>query len=304
MTMIAPQKVRFAITPPAAALRENAFDDYLQHCETLGFDTLWLSDIPLGDQGDPLLHLTYAAARTKRLKLGANIVPLGRNPLWLAKQLAQLDRMSNGRLLLSFVPGLGTPTERAALGYEQGDRGAKLEEILSMLRTWWAGGQVTGSCHSARFGELALEPRPLQQPLEVWLGGKGPLALERVARAADGWLTAVITPAEARLARETIEARAHELGRHIDPEHFGISIPVARRAPPEAAISALRARREDRDLTDIVAVGTRRLRALVGAHLDAGLSKFVLRPSNALDPAADWRADLEWLAEAVLDLQR
>ena len=302
--MIAPQKVRFAVTPPASALRDTAFDDYLQHCETLGFDTLWLSDIPLGDQGDPLLHLTYAAARTKRLKLGANIVPLGRNPLWLAKQLTQLDRMSNGRLLLSFVPGLGTPAERAALGYEQGDRGAKLEEILSMLRTWWAGGQVTGSCHSARFGELALEPRPLQQPLEVWLGGKGPLALERVARAADGWLTSVITPPEARLARETIEARAQQLGRHIDPEHFGISIPVARRAPPEAAISALRVRREDRDLTDIVAVGTPRLRALIGAHLDAGLSKFVLRACNALDPAADWRADLEWLAESVLDLQR
>lgn len=302
--MIAPQKVRFAVTPPASALRETAFDDYLQHCETLGFDTLWLSDIPLGDQGDPLMHLTYAAARTKRLKLGANIVPLGRNPLWLAKQLAQLDRMSNGRLLLSFVPGLGTPAERAALGYKQGDRGAKLEEILSMLRTWWAGEQVTGSCHSAHFEQLALEPRPMQQPLEVWLGGKGPLALERVARAADGWLTSVITPAEARLARATIEARAQELGRHIDPEHFGISIPVARSAPPEAAIGALRARREDRDLTDIVAVGTLELRALIDAHLDAGLSKFVLRPSNALDPAADWRADLEWLAEAVLDLQR
>ncbi len=299
-----PQKVRFAVTPPAAALGETAFDDYLQHCETLGFDTLWLSDIPLGDQGDPLLHLAYAAARTKRLKLGANIVPLGRNPLWLAKQLAQLDRMSNGRLLLSFVPGLGTPAERTALGYEHGDRGAKLEEILSMLRSWWAGGQVTGSCQSAQFDELALEPRPLQQPLEVWLGGKGPLALERVARAADGWLTSVITPAEARLARETIESRATELGRHIDPEHFGISIPFARSAPPEAAVKALRARREDRDLSDIVAVGRLALRTLIGAHLEAGLSKFVMRPANALDANADWRADLEWLAEAVLDLQR
>lgn len=302
--MYVPQKVRFAVTPSASALTENSFDDYLTHCETLGFDTLWLSDIPLGTQGDPLLHLTYAAARTKRLKLGANIVPLGRNPLWLAKQLAQLDRMCQGRLLLSFVPGLGTLAERIALGYDKGDRGANLEDILQMLRTWWAGETVTGTCLSARYEHLALEPRPLQQPLEVWLGGKGPLALERVARVADGWLTSVITPAEARVARETIERRAAELGRHIDPEHFGISIPVARHAPPEAAVGALRARREDHDLTDIVAVGTSALRALIGAHLDAGLSKFVLRPSNALDPHADWRADLEWMAEAVLDLQR
>lgn len=302
--MIKAQKVRFAVTPPASALTEIAFDDYLAHCEALGFDTLWLSDIPLGNQGDPLLHLTYAAARTERLKLGANIVPLGRNPLWLAKQLAQLDRMSKGRLLLSFVPGLGTPAERVALGHDKGDRGVHLEEILKMLRAWWAGETVTGTSLTARFDALPLEPRPLQQPLEVWLGGKGPLALERVARAADGWLTSVIKPEEAHLARATIEQRAAEFGRHIDPEHFGISIPVARHAPPESAIGALRARRDDKDLTDIVAVGTAQLRGLVTAHLDAGLSKFVLRPSNALENDADWRADLEWMAEAVLDLQR
>lgn len=302
--MLQAHKIRFAVTPPAAALRETAFDEYLQHCESLGFDTLWLSDIPLGNQGDPLFHLTYAAARTRRLKLGANIVPLGRNPLWLAKQLAQLDRLSNGRLLLSFVPGLGTAAERAALGVDQDDRGTQLEEILHMLRSWWAGGEVTGRCHGAHYERLVLEPRPLQQPLEVWLGGKGPLALERVARAADGWLTSVITPDEARVAREAIERRAAELGRSIDPEHFGISIPVARSAPLETSISALRARRDDHDLTDIVAVGTLGLRALIAAYLDAGLSKFVLRPVNALDASADWRADLEWLAEAVLDLQR
>ncbi|MCC6708868.1 MAG: LLM class flavin-dependent oxidoreductase [Gammaproteobacteria bacterium] len=302
--MIKAQKIRFAVTPPASALTEAAFEPYLERCEALGFDTLWLSDIPLGTQGDPLLHLTYAAARTRRLKLGANIVPLGRNPLWLAKQLAQLDRLSNGRLLLSFVPGLGTAPERLALGHGQGDRGAELERILTMLRRWWAGEAVTGDCLGAHFEALRLEPRPLQQPLEVWLGGKGPLALERVARAADGWLTSVVKPEEARLARETIERRTAELGRHIDPEHFGISVPVARSAPPEAAVGALRARREDHDLTDIVAVGTAKLRALIAAHLDAGLSKFVLRPSTALDPSVDWRDDLEWMADAVLDLQR
>ena len=302
--MFQPTKIRFAVTPPAAALEPEAFDDYLQHCERLGFDTLWLSDIPLGAMGDPLFHLCYAAARTRRLKLGANVVPLGRNPLWLAKQLAQLDRMSNGRVLLSFVPGLGTAAERAALGYADGDRGRALEDIIAMLRVWWSGGEVTGHYQGARFDKLALAPRPQQQPLEVWLGGKGPLALERVARAGDGWLTAVITPAEAYTARMTIERRANELGRHIDPEHFGISIPYARHAPPETAISALRARREDKDLSDIVAVGRAQLRELIGAHIDAGLSKFVLRPSNALDAAADWRTDLDWLAEAVLDLQR
>ncbi len=302
--MSEPTKIRVAVTPPAAALEPGAFDEYLQLSERLGFDTLWLSDIPLGGLGDPLFHLCYAAARTQRLKLGANVVPLGRNPLWLAKQLAQLDRMSNGRVLLSFVPGLGTTEERAALGYADADRGRALEDIIAMLRVWWSGGEVTGHYHGARFDKLSLEPRPQQQPLEVWLGGKGPLALERVARAGDGWLTSLVTPSEAKTARTTIERRAKALGRRIDPEHFGISIPFARHVPPEAALGALRARREDKDLSDIVAVGRAQLREMIGAHIDAGLSKFVLRPSNALDADADWQTDLEWLAEAVLDLQR
>ncbi|NNL86233.1 MAG: LLM class flavin-dependent oxidoreductase, partial [Myxococcales bacterium] len=86
-------KIKIAVTPPAAALHERDFGDYLNNCEQLGFDTLWLSDVPLGPLGDPLISLTYAAAATSRLKLGANVVPLGRNPLWLAKQLAQLDRL-------------------------------------------------------------------------------------------------------------------------------------------------------------------------------------------------------------------
>jgi probable F420-dependent oxidoreductase len=297
-------KIRFAVTPPAAALVGDAFPDYLVECERLGFDTLWLSDIPLGPGGDPLVSLTYAAGCTRRLKLGANLVPLGRNPWWLAKQLAQLDQLSGGRLLLSFVPGLGSPPERAALGYARGDRGRAIETVIDLCRRWWAGEAVTAEFEGARFDAVRLEPGPLQNPLEVWLGGKGPLALERVARAGDGWLTAAVTPAEAAAGRAGIERQAAAFGRTVDPEHFGISIPVSRDAPPPAALAALRVRRDDGDLRGVVATGRDALRELVRAHLDGGLSKFVLRPLNALESRADWRADLEWMADCVLDLQR
>ena len=110
-------KVRFAVTPPVSVLREDIFPAWLQECEALGFDTVWLSDIPLGEGGDPLISLAQAAAVTEHLKLGANLVPLGRHPLWLAKQLAHLDRISHGRLLISLVPGIGDRAERAALGH-------------------------------------------------------------------------------------------------------------------------------------------------------------------------------------------
>ena len=121
-------KIRFAVTPPASALTEQSFPDYLSRVEELGFDTLWLSDVPLGPLGDPVVALAFAAGRTTRLKLGANIVPLGRNPLWIAKQIAHLDRLSQGRILISFVPGLGQPGERAALGYV--DRNAHISVVI------------------------------------------------------------------------------------------------------------------------------------------------------------------------------
>lgn len=307
-------KVRIALAPPSSALHESAFGDYLQTCESLGFDTIWLSDVPLGPLGDPLISLTYAAAITKKLKLGMNVVPLGRNPLWLAKQLAQLDRLSQGRLLLSLVPGLGSAEERAALGHATGDsaqdhRGNAIDEIIGLLREWWRGEAVTATFGAFRYNAVKVAPTPVQDPLEIWLGGIGPAALDRVARLSDGWLTANATPVEAAAGRVTIEARARELGRFVDVDHFGISMPYARIEPDATTLEALRRRRPDRDLLGIVPIGGDQLVNLLRAHIDRGLSKFVLRsittqsPSGSWSNSAGWRDELNWLADQVLTLQ-
>lgn len=293
-------KIRFAVTPPADALGEDQFDACLAACEGAGFDTLWLSDVPLGPQGDPLVSLCYAAGRTRRLKLGANVVPLGRNPLWLAKQLAQIDRLSHGRLLLSFVPGLGAPAERAAIGHPHGDRGRAVDAMIDLLRRFWNGEAVTAEFAGARFDAVTVLPRPAQSPLEIWLGGAGPAALERVATLADGWLTASVTPAEAGRGRAIIEEKAAARGRRIDPEHFGISIPYARVAPSAATVALLRERGVDPDDPTILPVGRDALARLIDGHLAVGISKFVLR---ATDEKADWQEDLAWLGRAVLPLQ-
>jgi probable F420-dependent oxidoreductase len=275
---------------------------FAETAETLGFDTIWVSDVPLGPIGDPIISLTYLAARTSRLKLGANIVPIGRNPMLLARQLAQLDRLSAGRLLLSFVPGLDQPGERRALAFPTGDRGAAVEQYIALIRRWWAGERVDYHDRGFDFDDIPVEPTPLQQPLEVWLGGAGPRALERVARCADGWLTANVTPEEAGSGRAAIVAQAESLGKQIDEEHYGISIPFARSEIPAATVAALRARRSarqsDGDLHDIAPVGADELIALVKRHVDNGLSKFVLRPLDGGRPD-----DLAWLADVVLPLQ-
>src|SRR4051812_19840507 len=298
--MLDRMKIRFAVSPGIDMWDEHVSVEFIDALETLGFDTIWLSDIPMGAQVDPLVGLSFAAGRTRRLKLGANVVPLGRNPMLLAKELAQLDRLSEGRLLLSLVPGLDQPGERAALGIGDSKRGRIIEEIIPLLRTWWAGGGVDHHDDRFQFDHVGVRPLPKQVPLEIWLGGVGPLALRRTGRFADGWLGAAVTPDEAGMAIGEIARAAAAAGRVIDPEHFGLSIPYAPVEPDVNAVAAMRARRPDGSLEDVFPIGPAQLRDLVGRLVDRGLSKFVVRPVGA---TSSWRDDLDRLADTVLDLQ-
>jgi probable F420-dependent oxidoreductase len=293
-------KIRFAVGPHAGSLTGADLTKFAESLEAAGFDGLWLSDLPVTPVLDPLLGLALAAGRTSRLHLGANLVPLGRNPFLLAKELAQLNQISGGRLLLSFVTGLGQPGERQALGLDGTQRGGVLEEVLGLVRSWWAGEVVSHHSERWSFDELAPAARPVQDPLEVWLGGRGPQALDRVGRIADGWLGAQLTPGEAGPARRHIQEAASRVGREVDPEHFGMSIPYARVTPGAELLRPLVVRRPEVDPRAFVPVGQARLCEFIEDHVEAGLSKFVLRP---LAPVASWSEEATWLAGAILDLQ-
>jgi probable F420-dependent oxidoreductase len=293
-------KIRFAVAPGGAGLSHAGLLGFADAIEDSGFDGVWLSDLPVAPMVDPLLGLALIAGRTARLRLGANVVPLGRNPFLLAKELAQLDQLSKGRLLLSFVTGLGQPLERQALGLGTAGRGEILEEVLGLLRAWWAGETVDHESSRWSFSGLGSVARPVQNPLEVWLGGRGPKALDRVGRVADGWLGAQVTASEARAARARIQASAEQAGREIDPEHFGLSIAYARTPPDPELLSGLAARRPDIDPLAIVPVGAKALRAGVHDYVEAGLSKFVVRPAAGIE---SWADEAEWLADTILDLQ-
>lgn len=293
-------KVRFAVGPPAGALSGADILAFADALEASGFDGVWLSDLPVAPVIDPLLGLALVAGRTSRLRLGANVVPLGRNPFLLAKELAHLDQISSGRLLLSFVTGLGQPAEGDVLGLSGVSRGEALEEMLGLIRSWWAGERVDHHSELWSFNGVESVARPVQDPLEVWLGGRGPKALDRVGRVADGWLGAQLTPAEARLARERIQASADRAGRQVDPEHFGLSIPYARTTPEPDVLKALASRRPDIDPLALVPVGKDGLRAFIHSCIDGGLSKFVVRPASGV---RSWADEAKWLADAILDLQ-
>ncbi len=296
-------KIRFAISPGGLDLQPSRFMELVDGLDSVGFDAIWLSDIPLGAQIDPLLGLAVAAGRTERLKLGANVVPLGRSPFALAKELAQLDQLSGGRLLVTLVPGLGQPAERQALGLGRSDRGIVLEESMGLLRQFLAGEAVSHRNDRWDYEDLTLPVLPLQHPLELWLGGSGPRALERVGRLADGWLGSAMTPPEVAGALATMTEAAAAVGRTLDPEHFGMSIPYGRDDADAHALAFVRSRRPDADPWDLLPVGADAIRTLVGALVEVGVSKFVLRPAGRGRPRDSVLEELAWLAEVVLPLQ-
>jgi len=244
------------------------------------------------------VSLAWAAARSPRLKLGTTMLLPGRHVLRLAKQLASLDVLCQGRLLVTLVPGLTYAPERDAIGVEPKQRGAFIDEALPLLRRLWAGETVTHEGATGRFRDVKLSPRPIQQPLEVWLGGMVPAALERCGRLSDGWLPSLCTPEEAAAGRAVIEDAAARAGRSISTEHFGVSIGYAT-APIDPATARVMAARRPRSV-ELTPVGLPALRKLIESYLAVGFSKFVVRPIVA---PASWRAELEALSGAVGDLQ-
>lgn len=290
-------KVRFAVSVGLGGTASASLGDVVREAESQGFDSLWFPDLPLLSVPDPLLALAFAAATSERLKLGVNLVPFGSQPFLVASRLAELDHLSAGRLLVTLVPGLGLAGEREALGIVGAHRGHLIDAIIPMLRAWWAGEAVEPAPGSA---PLRLATLPLQDPLEIWLGGSGPLAVARAGALADGWLGSLTTPAKAGATRRAIQSAASEVGRTIDPQHFGLSIAYARESG-QAETFAVRRRGPDQpDVTGVVPVGADALRDLVQGLVAEGLSKFVVFPAA---PPTSWADELRWLAEVVVPLQ-
>ena len=291
-------KIRIGVGAGGASASAEALGELVGGLDALGFDSLWLSEVLTGPVLDPLIGLAWAAASNPRLKIGTTALLPGRNVLRLAKQLASLDRLSGGRLLVTLVPGLTYPPERLAIGVDPKQRGAVIDDALPLLRRLWAGETVSHDGPAGHFRDVRLAPLPVQQPLEVWLGGNVPAALERCGRLSDGWLPSLCTPGEAAAGRRVIEDAAARAGRAISPEHFGVSVGYAS-APIDPDTARTMAARRPRSL-ELTPVGYPALRKCLEQFIAVGFSKFVVRPVAA---PRSWRAELEALAAAVGDLQ-
>src|SRR3989440_1985296 len=208
-------KIRIGIGVASASSNPATLAEIVTGIDELGFDSLWLSEVLTGPIIDPTVGLSWAAASNPRLKIGTTMLLPGRNVLRLAKQLASLDVLSKGRLLVTLVPGLTYAPEREAIGVDPKQRGAVIDEALPLLRRLWAGETVSHDGAVGRFRDVKLSPLPVQEPLEVWLGGTVPAALERCGRLSDGWLPSLCTPDEAAAGRIVIDDAARRAGRSI-----------------------------------------------------------------------------------------
>jgi probable F420-dependent oxidoreductase len=272
-------KIRFGLGLGAGTAPQQ-LAAIIDHLETSGVDSLWFSELVYSPAVDPVVGMAYALARTTRLKVGTSVSVLpGRHPVLVAKQLASLAAVAPKRVLPVFGLRSAIPAEREVFVVPDGERAAVFDEALQVLRAVLVDDSASYRGRYFTVSGAAVAPRPAH-PLDIWLGGSAPAAFQRIGRLADGWLGSFLTPGEARAGREAIERAAAQAGRHIEPDHFGISLAVADgELPAELAIAA-RSRRPDLDPGELIAADWDQLHRQLDGYLDAGLTKFVIRPAG------------------------
>jgi probable F420-dependent oxidoreductase len=198
--------------------------------EQQGYDDIWVSDhlaIPVDAPYpptayiyEPLVSLTWAAAATTRVGLGTSVLVLPmRHPLVLAKMLATLDLMSQGRVIVGAAVGW-LEAEFDALGVPFKERGARSDETIRMLRACWTEDPVDlkGEHVAANFKAMRTLPHPAR-PIPIWVGGHGEPAFRRAVRLGDGWHGSRKSPAEAKPIVKRLRAERPE-------ESFTLSLRV------------------------------------------------------------------------------
>jgi probable F420-dependent oxidoreductase len=238
--------MRFGIVLPhfRAVAGAGAIRDAAQAAESLGFDSVWVTDraaIPRGEVNqrfgpafyDPLVTLGFVAAATSRVRLGATVFVLPfRHPVLLARAIASLDQLCDGRLDLGVGAGW-MAEEFAAIGVPFSRRGALTDEYLDAMIALWSAPIASFSGPTVRFQNLVSEPAPLQKPHPpIWVGGSTPPAFRRTVKYGQVWHASPAGLSALLSAVAALQETARQLGR--DPA----AITLTTRAPLHFASAA------------------------------------------------------------------
>ncbi|MBV9788474.1 MAG: LLM class F420-dependent oxidoreductase [Chloroflexi bacterium] len=227
----------------------GAIRTYAQSVEEMGYRHILIYDHVLGASTakrpdwrgpytsetlfhEPFVLFGYFAACTQQIELVTGVIILPqRQTALVAKQAAEVDVLSGGRLRLGIGVGWN-PVEFEGLNEDFGNRGARSEEQIEVLRKLWTEPVVTFKGRWHQIDAAGIKPLPVQRPIPIWIGGGAEKVLERTARIGDGWFPQMPPDETAREAVQRLRAYAEAAGR--DPNTIGIEARLSIGRVPES----------------------------------------------------------------------
>ncbi|MGZ9188158.1 MAG: LLM class flavin-dependent oxidoreductase, partial [Candidatus Binatia bacterium] len=182
---------------PSRDIQPEAVLDLVDYFEALDVDSIWVSDrlISAALTLEPITFLSYIAGRLRKMKFGTSTLVLPtRNPVVLAKELATLDFLSQGRLFPAIGLGGEESKDLQAVGINKKERAGRTDEMIVLMRRLWTEENVTFAGKYFSVEDATVMPRPWQKNgPPIWIGGRSEAALRRTGRLGDGWLVSSVS---------------------------------------------------------------------------------------------------------------
>lgn len=210
---------------PDGKINPQTISEFVTQVESLNYDSVWVQDQLFSRLPtlSGLALLTYAAAFSHKIKLGTSVMLTAlRSPVHFAKEVASVDQLSNGRLILGI--GIGTSTEiYPAFGITPEHRVTRFEEGIALMKLIWQKDQVTFNGKFSQLSDVAVALEPCQKPYPpIWFGGSAEPALRRAVKIGDGWMGAGASSTNGfKKCLGMIREYLSEVGR--DPANFRLS---------------------------------------------------------------------------------
>jgi probable F420-dependent oxidoreductase len=232
-------KIGLAFVSPAPLTKPADVTNFATKCEAMGIDSLWIIDRIAYDNLEPLTVLAAAAGITKNIRLGTSVLlPALRHPTLLAKSVATLDFISNGRVTLGV--GFGSrESDFTAVEVSFERRGSRAAEAIQLMKRIWSEENVMHEGKFFNVRNLTIGPKPTQKPIPIYTGGSAEISLKRAGSWADGYICGSSAIPEFSSTWEKIAAYARAAGRDPDKiEKAGLTFMAINDDKPKAIETA------------------------------------------------------------------